>query len=212
MCAGESNTLQLLEGWHRGDTQSFGTLLERHLPWIRERIRQRLGPVLRKKGETGDYVHDAVLEFLQYAPRFVVRSEAQFRALLLRIAENTLRNRYRWFMAARRKIAIERPIPSTTILSLDPAGATRTTPSQSAERREREAWVRLAMELLDDEDQQVLVLRQWENRSFVEIGEELGMTAAGARVRHLRALRRLAAKTGELRTAGLSSLVEEGAA
>ena len=207
MSPAESHTLQLLRGWHRGDRESVAVLMERHLPWIRERIRHRIGPALRNKAETSDFVHDAVIEFLQYAPRFLVTSEVQFRALLLRIAENTIRNKHRWFMAARRKIARERPIPSTTILSLDPAGRSMQTPSKSAERHEREAWVRMAMEFLDERDREILALRQWEALSFVDIGEKLGIGAAGAQMRHIRALRRLSATISELRRKGVSAVV-----
>ena len=167
-----------------------------------------MGPTLRSKGETSDYVQDAMVQFLQFGPRFTITKDTQFRALLLRIVENTLRHRYEWFMAKRRKIAKERPLPSDTVLLLDPARDAMQTPNQSAERHEREAWIRLGMELLDPEDREILVLRQWDKQSFAEIGERYGITADAARMRHYKAMDALAGKINLLRSGDFKRLME----
>lgn len=168
-----------------------------------------MGPALRAKGESCDYVQDAMVEFLRYGPRFLVSSDAAFRALLVRIVENTLINRHRWYVAARREIARERPLPGTTVLSLDPEGASTKTPSQSAERHEREAWVRLAVELLSPDDREMLVLRMWQGVPFTEIARRLGVDPSTARQRLHRALRHLAATAAGLRRDGVSALANE---
>lgn len=199
----EPTTEQLLGGWHEGDSDCLEQLVQRHLPWLQNQVRRRLGPELRSKGDTVDYVQDAVVEFLRYGPRFVARGDVQFRSLLLKIVENSLRKKHRWYQAARREIARDQPLPTSTVLSLNSEGASDRTPTQSADRHEREAWVRLAMELLSDDDREILVLRLWKDRSFVEIGEQLGLSANAARMRHHRALRRLSLKTDELRRSGV---------
>jgi RNA polymerase sigma-70 factor (ECF subfamily) len=158
-----------------------------------------MGPLLRKKGETGDYVHDAVVQFLKYGPRFIMSGDGQFRALLLQIVENALRSRHDWFTARRRDIARERPLPPDTVLSLDPQSAKEKTPSKSAERHEREAWVRLGLELVEPEEREILVLRQWDNLTFEEIGKRLGVSRNTAQRRHYGAVLRLARKVDDLR-------------
>jgi RNA polymerase sigma factor (sigma-70 family) len=150
-----------------------------------------------------------MVQFLKFGPHFTITKDTQFRALLLRIVENTLRYRHEWFMAKRRKIAKERPLPSETVLLLDPARDAAHTPSKSAERHEREAWIRLGMELLDPKDREILVLRQWDNRSFAKIGEGLDVEPETARMRHNRAVKRLAAKVGALRARKLAEVLEE---
>jgi RNA polymerase sigma-70 factor (ECF subfamily) len=168
-----------------------------------------MGPLLRAKGESVDYVQDVIVEFLRYGPRFVLHDEAQFRALLHKIVVHSLRNKHRWFMAARRAVAREKPLPSTTILSLDRAGVAEKTPSMSAERHEREAWARLAMEFLPPEDQEVLGLRLWQQLGFNEIGDRLGIAPHAATMRYHRAIRRLAALIGDMRKHGVSALLQE---
>jgi RNA polymerase sigma-70 factor (ECF subfamily) len=209
MYSRETPTESLLRNWHQGDSKSLEALVERHLPWIQKQVRRRMGPVLRSKGDTGDYLHDAMVEFLRYGPRFLVRNEFHFRALVLKVVENSLRQKHRWFMAARRQIAQEKPFSATTTLTLDRACVIDKTPSQSAERHEREAWIRLAMEFLEPDDREILVLRQWQKLPFVEIARRKGISSHAATMRHHRAIRHLAAKAGELRRQGLSSILEE---
>jgi RNA polymerase sigma factor (sigma-70 family) len=199
MAAEQDPTLQLLEHWHQGDEQALARLVELHLPWLRQQVERRLGPALRQQGEVDDYLQDAMLDFLRDSPRFVVRDGVQFRGLLARVLENTLRDRNDWFRAKRRDLARRAALPTESVLSLDPALQRSTTPSVDATRNEVRDWVRLGLELLEAEDRKIILLREYEDRSFVEIGTELGMTANAVRMRWVRAVARLAEVMKELR-------------
>lgn len=209
MTMGNAETHQYLTQWHMGDRKGLDALLDHHLPWIHDHVRKRMGPLLRGKGETCDYVQDAVVEFLRYGPRFTMTNAALFRALMVKIVENSLRHRHAWFTARRRDIARENPLPSDTILYLDSPKGAKHTPSQSAARHEQEAWIRLGMEFLNPEYREVLVLRKWDNLSFPEIGERLGISATAARLKHNRALSRLGSVVCSIRSGELSQVVKE---
>lgn len=188
----------LLRRWHDGDERALAELVAAHLPWLRARIERRLGPFLRARGDADDYLQDVVLDFLRDGPRFVVRDAAQLRALLARIAENTLRDRNDWFRAKRRKMGSNVTLSRDSVLPLDPAMQRNTTPSQHASKDEERQWVRLALELMDGEDRAILVAREYEDRSFVDLGAELGMTPNAVRMRWTRAIARLADVMKEL--------------
>ena len=194
-----SQTLDLLQRWHKGDRTALDALLARDLPWIEQHVRKRLGPLLKARGGTQDYVQDAMVEVLQYAPRFVSADTTRFRNIVARIIENMLRDKHDWYKAKRRALSKEIPVPSDSVLNLDRPRESVTRPSENATRHERESWVRLALELLDPEDRKVILLRQWEKRSFRDIGEHFGITEDSARMRFNRALPRLARKIAELR-------------
>lgn len=196
-------TQELLRAWHAGDPAALPGLVELHLPWLRERVEQRLGAFLRQREEAEDYLQAAVLEFLRDGPRFMVRDGSQFRGLLLRVVENTLRDRNDWYRAKRRDLGREAPLPSESVLALDPGLATSNTPSRDAGKRELREWVRLGLELLDAEDRRLVVAREFEDRSFVQIGEELDMTANAVRMRWVRAVGRLADVLRSLRAGAL---------
>ena len=195
----------LLEQWHRGDEQALAALVELHLPWLREHVERRLGPFLRRHGDAADYLQDAMVDFLRYSPRFQVRDSAQLRSLLARIAENTLRDRNDWFRARRRDLARNATLPSDSVLALDPGLQRSTTPSRDASRTETRDWVRLGLELRGPEDRKIILEREYEDRSFVAIGEELGLGANAVRMRWVRAVARLADLLKHLRAGRLPS-------
>ena len=92
MSDAKDQTSELLQSWHGGERGALNALLERDLPWIHNRVQQRLGPALRGKADSVDIVQDAMVEVLRYAPRFVVDSQARFRGLMAKIVENVLRD------------------------------------------------------------------------------------------------------------------------
>jgi len=185
-------TRDLLDRWHAGDPAALPALVEAHLPWLRQHVERRLGAFLRQREDPEDYLQTAVLEFLRDGPRFIVRDATQFRALLARVVENTLRDRVDWYRAKRRDLAKHAPLPSESVLPLDPALATSATPSRAAAAGEMREWVRLALELLDDDDKRLVVAREFDQRSFVDLGVEMGMTENAVRMRWVRAVARLA--------------------
>lgn len=194
-----SQTLLSLKRWNDGDPQGLEALIERHLPWIHAHVRKRLGMKLRKKTESSDVVQDAMVQFLKYGPRIAVNSDASFRALLIRIVENALRDRNDWFRAKRRAASVERPIASDTVLYIDPPKEQVKTPSVGVQKNEREAWIRLGLELLSPDDRRIIILRQWESLPFKEIAIQLDITAEAARMRHNRAVGRLSEQIGSMR-------------
>lgn len=206
----EQNTIELLQRWHGGDRDALADLLARDLPWIRERVTRRLGTALKGKAESDDLVQDAMIEVLRYAPRFEISSRELFRGLLAQIVENVLRGRANWFNAQRRELARERPLPGDTVVNLDPPRDRVGTPSVAAGGAEEEARLRLALELLEPEDREILVLRQWRDLSFAEIAKELGIAEDAARMRFNRTLPKLASKMSLLRDGNIESLLAAG--
>jgi RNA polymerase sigma-70 factor (ECF subfamily) len=195
----DPDTRALLVRWHAGDAAALALLVELHLPWLQQHVRGRLGEFLARHAEPQDYLQDSVLDFLRDAPRFVVRDENQFRGLLVRVVENTLLDRNEWFRAKRRDMARNNPLPSDSVLALDPAFQRSETPSREVAAREQRDWVRLGLEVLSAEDRRILVQREWEDRSFAEIGAELGLSEGAARMRWVRAVGRLADVLRDLR-------------
>jgi len=206
----KSKITSYLTQWHLGNEDSLNELLKRHLPWLSRKIHRLMGPALRKKGETQDYLQDAMIQFLKDIPSFTISDEAQFRALLLQIAKNTMHNKYDWFTRKRRDMAKERPIAPDTVLNLDPPRNKVRTPSMSADRMEREAWVRFGMELLDPPSREILILHQWEKIPFTEIGKRFGITQEAARMRHNRAALKLSEAVWAMRRGELDQFLDSG--
>jgi RNA polymerase sigma factor (sigma-70 family) len=144
-------------------------------------------------------VQGAALAALQYTPRFLTADRQQFRALVARIVENHLRDAYDHHAAQRRHPGRERELPDDSVLDLDRSRHATGQPPVAASRDEQEAWVRLALELLDPPDRQVLLLRQWQELEFAEVARQLGIGEDAARMRFQRALPKLAQQLARLR-------------
>jgi RNA polymerase sigma-70 factor (ECF subfamily) len=181
--------------------------MERDLEWIRACVRRRLGPMLKQKAEAEDYVQEAVVEILQYGPRFVISDREHFLALLARIVENVLRDKHEHFTAKRRTVQREEPLGSGSAINLDPGARSITRPSEAASANEMRSLILLGLELLGSEDRRAVLLREWEGLTFAEMGERLGVSEEGARIRFQRALPKLLAKIEKLRRGRLRELL-----
>jgi RNA polymerase sigma-70 factor (ECF subfamily) len=203
----KTTTTELLRRWHRGDREALETLLVRDLPWIQNRVHQRLGPLLRARAETQDLVQEVCIEFLEYGPRFLPANRDQFCGLLSRIAENVIRGQIDWFTAQRRSLRRECPLPDDSVVHLDRRLDVPNAPSAEAECREWDGLVRLGVELLRAEDRELVLLREWSALSFAEIGKRLGASEDAVRMRFHRAVARLASNIQHLRSGKIDGLL-----
>lgn len=193
----EPRTIDLLRGWHAGDAQALDALIARDLPWVRAEVARRMGAELRGRADADDVVQQALIDVLRHGPRFEVEDAGHYRALLLRIVENTIRKAIRDGRRQKRWSGREEPLPSGSVVALS-AGGTR--PSAAAAANERRAWLQLALELLDAGEREIVVERQWQGASFAAIGARLGIAEDAARKRFDRAVARLAHLVVKLRS------------
>lgn len=203
-----SLTRALLSRWHDGDRKGLEDLLDRDREFVVGYVRQRAGPKLLRKAELDDYVQEAMVQALQYCPRFLISDRDQFRGLLARITENILRDHAVSHRRLRRDTERERSVPTDSVLQLDPPQASVTRPSEAAQRQDDKGWIRLGLELLPRDDRQIVRLREWEGLSFAEVGEALGIATDAARMRFQRVLPKLAKLVRELRAGRLESVLD----
>lgn len=205
-------TRQLLVRWHEGSQEAMAELVRQEQAFVTAHVRRRLGSLLRRQHDTQDIVQQTMLQALRSAPRFLLSDRDQLRGLLARMVENTLRATARQQQRHKRDVRREQPMEplpvdtSGSVIDLDPPSA-GTDPGAAADRGEVRAWVRLAIELLDADDREVIVLREYEQLSFGAIAERLGEAPDTVRMRHRRALPKLAAAMTKLRSGRLQELL-----
>lgn len=202
MIHGETHAL--LERWNEGSPEARRALAVRHLDWVEKRVRERLGQHLLRVGDLRDFAHEALIDFMEYAPRFRVASEAQLRGVLARVVENAIRDQDDfWFRAQRRALSQELNLGSDSVIDLGARVRPTTPPEDGAARNEISAMLRLAVELLDPADRKVILLRHWEDLGFPVIAERLGIGLEAARKKCQRALRRVAQLVERMRNGEL---------
>jgi RNA polymerase sigma factor (sigma-70 family) len=188
-----------LQRVHRGDAAALQQLVAEHLPWVEQHVRRRLTANARAAGDTHDFVQETMLEVLRDGPRFTIDDTGAFRALVARIVENTIVDRVRWAQRGCRDHRRQRALPTDSVLQLDAPVRTITEPPARAAAAEQQAWIDLALELLDADDRDAIRGRDWDELSFAELAVRLGTTEEAARKRYTRALPKLAQKLEALR-------------
>lgn len=186
-------------------------LVQQEASFVEATVRKRLGPLLRRHHDTQDIVQATLLQALRTAPKFLVSDRDQLRGLLARMVENALRVQANHQQRQKRDVRRERPLQARpsgtdTVLDLDPV-ADATSPGAAAERSETRDWVRLALELLDHDDREVIVLRDYEELSFGEIAAHTGEAEDTVRMRYRRALPKLARTLSRLQQGRLGDLL-----
>ncbi|MBL9077520.1 MAG: sigma-70 family RNA polymerase sigma factor [Planctomycetes bacterium] len=199
----------MLEAWHRGDTRALDRLVAREMPWLVALVQRRLGKLLRARHDTQDIVQEALLGTLRDGPRFVVDDRAHLRGLLAKIVENVIRREHEHLTAGRRDVRRDVRLPASDAIVSLRTKSPFTRPSRAAEADEERAWMRLALELLDPDDRDVIVLREYQGLPFLEVGKALGLGEDAARMRFGRALQRLGVALDRLRSGRLGELTDD---
>lgn len=211
-----TETRDLLRRWHEGDGSALGELVAQDAAWIADHVHRRLGPLLRRRADTQDIVQHTLVEVLETGPRFVVDDRQHLRALLARMVENVLRYHARYDQQQKRdvrrevpgEVSIAAPGGSNSVLILSPHAAAGPGPATAAAAAETRDWLRLALELLDPDDRDVIVWREYEGLPFAEIAARQGIAEAHARVRFQRALPKLGKKLQQLQQGQLGKALE----
>ena len=181
-------TLQLLRDWQQqGDLDALDELLRIEMAALKHRLRGKGRDIVSSPASLSDVAQEAVLKLLQAEelPRF--DDTKVFSAYLWRTAWRLLLDRLR-----------RGHLP---IVSLDAGSSDRlieqvgqSGDQSEVEQRDAERQIAFILTLMRPEDRQVLELRFQQELSFEQIGEQLGIDSDAARMRLVRAKRRMASK------------------
>jgi RNA polymerase sigma-70 factor (ECF subfamily) len=147
-------------------------------------IRLRLGPTLRARLESRDILQATLLKSFQHIDRFEGQDGASLMAWLARIAEREVLDQADYLHRGRRDVARELPLDA----GLDRAAAhVRSALSQAALGEELER-LQAALETLDPDHREVILLRKLEERSFAEIAARMNRSDDACRMLLVRAM------------------------
>ncbi len=191
-------TLILLNQARRGDTAAVNGLLERHRTAIRRMIDQRLDRVVQRRVDASDIVQDVLIEANRRLGDYLANPTMPFQLWLRHMARDRVIDAHR-----RHRVAASRSLDREVSLEA-PAGAEHShadvaggladrelTPAAVATWRELERRFAAAVDQLEEDDRQIVLLRHFEHLTTAEAAEVLGLSKPAAGMRYLRAMRRL---------------------
>jgi len=193
----EPDTDQLLVRVAEGDAAARDRLLARHRARLRKMVALRLDRRLWARVDPSDVVQEALTDAAQKLPKYVQERPLPFYPWLRQLAWERLIQLHRWHIrTAKRTVTREdQDIPAlpddSALVLADSLVARSSSPSSGLRRSERRKLAQKLLAQLSPPEREVLVLRYLEHLSTREIGAVLGLTEAGVKSRHLRALRQL---------------------
>lgn len=186
----DQTTLNLIRRTRDGDRAAMDELLRHVWPRIEGWIRRERGEAVRSRFDTIDCAQDVALGLVRYLPDVSIGDRETFHRILYRMIQNSLRNKYDYLMARRRRLTLEKPLAIDGPLELDPPD-TRDSPSIEAGKAEMRAWIRFALALLPADEQELIFRRQFDGEAFADIGRALDLDPDAARMRFNRAMLKL---------------------
>jgi len=186
-------TEDLLQRARAGDRRAVEELLDGYRPYLCKFVTLRFDPKLRPRADPSDVVQEAQMEAARRLEGYLDGPPMPFRLWLRQIAQDRLLNLHRRHVAtARRAVGREQALPDRSSLVLaEQLLASGSTPSQRLGRRELGRRLGQAMIQLSESDREILLLRNYEGLSNLEVAHLLGIDSAAASQRHGRAMLRL---------------------
>jgi RNA polymerase sigma-70 factor (ECF subfamily) len=190
-------TDELLGRAAQGDAQAVERLLGRYRQRLRQMVAVRMDPRLSPRLDPSDVVQETFVRAIERLSEYLEQRPMPFYLWLRQLAWQRLVDLSRRHIGAgRRSIRHEDdyslPLADESAMCL--AGrlqASGTSPSGRVEREDLRRRVHAALEQLEPDDRELLVLRHLAQLSTREIAVFLGLTEPVVRYRQRRALQRL---------------------
>jgi RNA polymerase sigma-70 factor (ECF subfamily) len=191
-------TQVLLDRVRDGDKAAINGLLSRHREAIKRMIDRRMDRVVQHRVDASDIVQDVMLEANRRLGDYLANPTMPFQLWLRHMARDRLIDAHR-----RHRVAANRSVDREVSLPAGGAGdrsaadvvagiADRElTPAAAATWHELERRFAAAVEQLEEDDRQIVLLRHFEHLSTADAAAALGLSKPAAGMRYLRAMRRL---------------------
>ena len=191
-------TQDLLKGVENGDPAAMNQLMDRHREAVRRMVQMRLDHAVSRRVDASDVVQDVLLEASQRLAEYIRSPSMPFHLWLRQLAKDRIIDMHRRHRTAQRR-SVDREQNMTSFRGDDQSAADLTallrdaelTPAASALRKEMEERFVLALDQLDENDREMIIMRHFEHLGNGEVAEALGLSAPAAGMRYLRAIRRL---------------------
>jgi len=187
----------LLENARQGDVEAAGQLLEKHRDALRRVVQLRLDRKIQRRVDVSDIVQDVLIDANRRLADYLANPAMPFHLWLRHMARDRIIDAHRRHRAsAKRSVDREQAMAApafdrTTLELAAQLSDHQLTPAAAATMNELQRRFQDAIEVLDEHDREVVIMRHFEQLSNQEVADALGLTQAAASMRYLRAMRKL---------------------
>jgi len=187
-------THELLDMVRQGDESATGRLLQRHRKALCRMVNMRLDQQIRRRLDVSDIIQDVMVEANRRLQNYLENPVMPCHLWLRQIAKDRLIDAHR-----RHRISVDREQAAVVAANLDHStiqfnpqvSDKEMTPAATAVYHEMQRTFEKAIREMDEQDQEIIVMRHFEKLSNQEVAQALELTEPAASMRYLRAIRRL---------------------
>jgi RNA polymerase sigma-70 factor, ECF subfamily len=197
MWPASDETQQILADARGGDGDAVNRLMERHRASLRRMVDFRMNRQLERRVDASDVVQDVMFEASRRLADYLANPKVPFHVWLRQLAKDRIIDLHRRHKVARRR-SIDREEPLVVAYadrsSLDLGAMLKDpelTPAAATIRRELQQRFLDALDSMNEEDREILIMRHEEHLSNSDVAAALNLSQPAAGMRYLRALRRL---------------------
>ena len=192
---------ELVQRARSGDDAAFGALLAHYADRLKQRIRWRLSPAVRRKISASDILQEAYLVAHRRLIEYEDRGEGSFGRWLERIVEHKARHAVRRYAGTRKRAATDE-VSRAARRETAAYAARGPSPSQKAIGAELKETARRALAQLPPDYREAVRLRQEEHLTLEEAAARMGRSKDSVKKLYARGLARLADILGVKRRKG----------
>lgn len=196
-------TEQLLEGVRQGDHTARQQLLQRHRDALRRMIEMRLDRRIQQRVDASDIVQEVLVDADRRLSAYLADPKMPFHLWLRHMARDRIIDAHRRHRASGKRsvdreqnVQVGFHVDASSVDLIAQLSDHNATPGAAATMHELERRFQAAVEELDEQDREVILMRHFEQLSNQEVAAALELTPAAASMRYLRAIRRLRSLLG----------------
>lgn len=183
----------LLNQYQSGDESAFGEMFSNVRPRLHQMISLRIGPQLQRRLDPSDVLQEAFLDAKKKIGSYLLERKVSPFVWLRGVTVDRLAKLQRQHLGVQaRTVTRECHLPENSSVHLAQHLVARTeTASEVLSRKELHRQLQYAIDRLNDDDREVILMRHFEGLTNLEVAETLNLKPTAATMRHGRALSRL---------------------
>ena len=194
----DQDTHSLIVAAKLNNPEALNKLFAQHQSRILRIVRLRFNKDLRQKLklQSMDIVQEVFMYAFEHLKEFEPKSQGHFLNWLSKKVEHYMYDRLDYIHSKKRnapELSLDQEITEdgqTDEMKIQIADD-GTTPSQFAVKKENELLIDNLLELLEPEEKEIIIQKELEEQTFVEIGKNFNISEEAARKRYSRAFKKL---------------------
>ncbi|MDA7951918.1 MAG: sigma-70 family RNA polymerase sigma factor [Pirellulaceae bacterium] len=198
MWPNSDKTEELLLKAQEGDSVAINNLLDRHRDSLHRLVQMRLDPQIQQRVDVSDIVQEVLIGANQRLQAYLEKPSLPFHLWLRHMAKDRLIDAHRKHrLSAKRSVnrecslVVPKGNDASTAELLNQISDQQIPPDETATYRELAGHFEAAIATLEKQDEEIIIMRHFEELSNQEVATALNLTAPAASMRYLRAMKRL---------------------